>query len=257
MDISPQARTREERLETAQRIFERVMQLHGDDVLAAGLYGSMARGDDGPFSDIEMMVVLKRAGVDESAEWTAGPWKAEVNFRSRRVVLEGASELEGEWAMVQGEYVNVLPLHDPTRFFSKLRKRVFDHNNEAMRVCMREVIVGDMYELAGKWRNQQAANRFDFMPAIAFKLAQFGAWLMGLSHRRLYTTSAAMLAESLALPDRPAGYDTLCHAVMRGELSDAKQVITLCEGCWAGVVAWAEAKGIALVTDPLNLTEGE
>jgi kanamycin nucleotidyltransferase len=257
MDISPRARTREERLETAGRIFERVMQLHGDDVLAAGLYGSMARGDDGPFSDMEMMVVLKRAGVDESAEWTAGDWKAEVNFRSRRVVLESASELEGEWAMVQGEYVNVLPLYDHTRFFSKLHKRVFAHSDDDMRDVMREVIIGDMYELVGKWRNQHATGVFDYLPAIAFKLAQFGAWVIGLANRRLYTTSGVMFAESLALPDRPQGYDALCEAVMRGELSDASQVIALCEACWAGVVAWAESKRIELVTDPLNLTEGD
>ncbi len=254
MNISPQPRTREERLATAQRIFERVMQLHGDDILAVGLYGSMARGDDGPFSDVEMMCVLRSAGVNDNAEWSAGNWKAEVNFRSREVVWNRAGELDEEWSVSHGKYMDMLPLHDPESFFPQLRERVFAHSAEAIHDCMREVIIGDMCELGGKWRNQQAAGVFDYVPAIAFKLAEQGAWVIGLANRHLYTTGAAMRVESMALPDRPAGYDALCMAVMRGELSDAQQVINLCEACWAGVVAWAQAKGIGLLTDPFHLT---
>lgn len=229
------------------------MQLHGDDVLAVGLYGSMARGSDGPFSDVEMMVVLRSAGVYDNAEWCAGDWKAEVNFRSHDVALERASELDGEWSVSHGKFIDMQPLHDPQNFFAQLRERVFAHSDEAVREVVREVIIGDMYELVGKWRNQQAANDFEYVPAIAFKLAEQCAWVIGLANRHLYTTGATMRAESLALPDRPAGYNALCNAVMRGELSDAQRVIALCEGCWAGVVAWADAKGIELVTDPLNL----
>lgn len=253
MNISPQPRTREERIATAQRIFDHVMQLHGDDVLAAGLYGSMARGSDGPYSDVEMMVVLKRAGVNENAEWCAGDWKTEVNFRSRDVVLNRAAELDGEWSVSHGKYIDMQPLHDPQNIFPQLRQRVFAHSEADFNEVMREVIIGDMYELVGKWRNQHTANVFDYTPAIAFKLAEQCAWVIGLANRHLYTTGATMRTESMTLPDRPAGYDALCNAVMRGELSDAQQVIALCEACWAGVVAWADAKQLELVTDPLNL----
>jgi len=110
-----------------------------------------------------------------------------------------------------------------------------------------------MYELVGKWRNQQAARVFDCVPAIAFKFVEECAWVIGLANRHLYTTGSLMHAESIALPDQPAGYDALCRAIMRGELSDAQQVIAMCEACWAGVVTWAQAKGITLITDPLNL----
>lgn len=238
---------------TVQHLFARVMQLHGNDVLAVGLYGSLARGNDGPFSDVEILCVLRRAGVNDNAEWCAGNWKAEVNFRSRDVVLNRAAELDGEWSVSHGKYIDMQPLHDPENFLVQLRKHAFVHSDEAMREIMGEVIVGDMYELVGKWRNQLAANTFDYVPAIAFKFAEQCAWVIGLANRHLYTTGATMRAESMALPDRPAGYDALCNAVMRGELSDAQQVIALCEACWAGVVAWATTKGIALVTDPLNL----
>jgi kanamycin nucleotidyltransferase len=237
----------------AQRIFERVMQLHGDDVLAIGLYGSMARNTDGPFSDVEMLCVLRSAGVDENAEWSAGNWKAEVNFRSHDVVWDRAGELDGEWSVSHGKYIDMQPLRDCESFLVQLKARVFAHTDEDFHECMREVIIGDMYELVGKWRNQQAARVFHYVPAIAFKLAEQCAWVIGLANRHLYTTGSLMYAESLALPDRPAGYDTLCNTMMRGELSDAQQVIEMCEACWAGVVAWAQAKGIELVTDPLNL----
>ena len=238
---------------TAQRIFERVMEMHGDDVLAVGLYGSMARNTDGPFSDVEVLCVLRSAGVDDNAEWSAGGWKAEVNFRGRDVVWDRAGELDGEWSVSHGKYIDMQPLHDPENVFEQLKARVFAHADNEFKECMREVIVGDMYELVGKWRNQQAANRFEYVPAMAFKLAEECAWVIGLANRHLYTTGAAMFVESLAQPDRPAGYDALCNVVMRGELSNVQQVIEMCEACWAGVVAWAESKNIELVTDPLQL----
>ncbi len=254
MNIAPRARTHEERLMTAQRIYQRVMEIHGDDVLAVGLYGSMARGTDGPFSDVEMLCVLRSAGVDDNAEWSAGEWKAEVNFRSCELVLDRAGELDGEWSVSHGKYIDMRLLHDPDNFLAQLKARVFAHADDEVRACMGEVIIGDMYELVGKWRNQQAENRFEYAPAIAFKLVEQCAWVIGLANRHLYSTGARMWTESLALPDQPAGYEALCEAAMRGDLSDAQRVIALCEACWAGVVAWAEAKGIALATDPLNLT---
>ena len=40
-------------------IKDRLLHLHGDDILAIGLYGSIAQGMDGPYSDIELRVVTK------------------------------------------------------------------------------------------------------------------------------------------------------------------------------------------------------
>ena len=64
MSTGPQPRSRAERLALAQEIFERVLALQGDRLLAVGLYGSTARGTDGPYSDLEMLCVLNTVDED-------------------------------------------------------------------------------------------------------------------------------------------------------------------------------------------------
>ena len=45
---------RSRRLELARHIVDQIQDHYGDHVLAIGVYGSLARGTDGPYSDIEM-----------------------------------------------------------------------------------------------------------------------------------------------------------------------------------------------------------
>lgn len=58
--------SREERLELAHTIRDRLVDALGDDVLLVGLYGSTARGTDTPWSDLEMLVVTREGAGLES-----------------------------------------------------------------------------------------------------------------------------------------------------------------------------------------------
>lgn len=50
--------SRSERLQTCHEIAARLHEVYRDKILAIGIYGSVAKGTDGPFSDIEMFCVL-------------------------------------------------------------------------------------------------------------------------------------------------------------------------------------------------------
>jgi kanamycin nucleotidyltransferase len=236
----------------AQRVMQRAFALYGQDVLAVGVYGSTARGDDGPYSDLEMMVIV-REGDGHTHEWTTGPWKAEVNIRTLADALESAAYMDDDWPLAQGEFVHVLPLYDSAGVFPRLRQRVFDHSDDAFGALMYGVIVGDILELVGKWRNMQVRGAFTGLPALVVKLAQHTAWLIGIANHRLYSTSANMFAEALEMANRPAGFDALCKRVMEGDLRAPEQLIELSETLWHGIAAWAEEQRIELVTDPLEL----
>lgn len=64
-----------ERLQTCHDIAARLNEVYRDKILAIGVYGSVAKGTDGPFSDIEMFCVLSESNgpVEFSHEWSAGP----------------------------------------------------------------------------------------------------------------------------------------------------------------------------------------
>lgn len=246
MSGGPQPMTRRERLALAREIADRARASRSEDVLAVGLYGSTARGADGPYSDIEILCVLGTSGEDYSHEWTTGPWKAEVEFVSRETLLTRAAEVNVEWPLTHGAHLYVRPFHDPDGFFPHLRQVVLGQPGEKFAAAIRMLVVGDIYELVGKVRNARQFAHAASLPVLSVQIAIDGAFLIGLAHRRPYTSGTRMLEESLRLSGRPAGYDDLCRLVMDGTLGNSTQVVAACEAFWAGVERWSAARGIHL-----------
>lgn len=257
MPGGPQPMERTRRLALAREIAAQFQRHYGDQVLAIGVYGSLARGMDGPYSDVEMHCVLRGGGIERCFEWTAGPfdelragsWKAEVDVYSEDVLLRWASQVDGDWALTHRVCTDVWALYDPTGFFPRLRDVTLSQPDPVFEQVLHDVIVGELYELIGKIRNVRAAQYEACLAYLAVEFAEYGAFLVGLANRYLYTTSTRMFEESLVLPDRPAGYDGLCHMVMVGELADPAQIVEACETFWSGIERWAEEREIQIEED--------
>ncbi len=245
MHSGPQPCSREQRRALAREIAARIRAARGKDLLALGMYGSVARGEDQPYSDLEMLAVLTTSGEDSTYEWTPGPWKAEVNFKSRDVVLAQAAEVDELWPLTHGAFVFIEPLHDPEGLFPELRAVALGQPEAKFRAALRSLIVGDLYELVGKVRNAEHTRFWAALPFLAVQIAFYGAMLLGLAHRHLYTRGERMFAESLELGDPPQGYRALAERVIAGRLDDPHRLTTLVEQFWEGVEAWAASRGLA------------
>ena len=244
MSGGPQAISRNHRIALANQIVDRVLTLKQKNILAIGLYGSMARGTDEPYSDIEMLCALRNTGEEYSYEWSYGPGKVEVNFCSQDVLMQMAAEVDVDWPLTHGAYCHVLPLYDPDLFFVKLRDVTSSQPQEAFITTIRGVIVGELYERIGKLRNAQHTGHTAYLPKLAIDLATYGAYLIGLANRHLYTTGARVLEESFALPRRPSGYDALCRMAMKGTLDAPDRIAEISEAFWVGVEEWAADRDI-------------
>ena len=243
----PQPMDHHQRLDLAERIAARLSARYGPSVKAIGLYGSLARNQDGLYSDSEMFCVLKGSGERHNYEWCAGPWKAEVNVRGEEDLRQEAAQLDGEWSLTHGAFVHILPLMDSEHSFDGLRELVMHHAPENFRVIIEEELVFEIYELIGKIRNAFIQKNTQALPTLAVLLAQQTAYILGLEHCYLYRTASSVLEEAVTLPDLPDGFQTLAHLVMTGELSDASMVASACETLWSGLVWWAEKRGYTLV----------
>lgn len=248
MPGGPQPHSHAERLARAEEIAACVQRHYGDQVLALGLYGSTARGTDGPYSDIEIFCVLTGPGQRQSHEWSAGAWKAEVNAFSADVLLKEAGELNENWSLTHGAFTQVRSFSDPQGFFPRLKETVFAHSAEEFRQAVGSLIVGEIYERIGKIRNACSGKKWSSVPGHAVDLAREVAYLLGLANCWLYSSASEVLDEALCLPDRPAGFDRLCALVMRGDLSAGPDVCAAANALWDGVEAWAKQHEIETET---------
>lgn len=236
-----------QRLKLAQKIAGRLTARYNSSLKAIGLYGSVARNQDGPYSDIEIFCVLKGSGETQNYEWCAGPWKAEVNVRGEEALRQEAAQLDGRWALTHGAFVNVLPLMDPEHYFDELRQLVMRHSPEDFRPLIEEELIGEVYELVGKIRNAFVQQNYQALLTLAVFLAQCTAYILGLAHRYLYQTASSILDEAVQLPHVPEGFVVLAHLVMAGDLSDCARVASACDDLWSGLVRWADERGYTLV----------
>lgn len=246
MQAGPRPQPREVRWEIAHEIAERVRVTRGDGLLAIGVYGSLARGTDAPYSDVEMLCVLRDDAPHVSYEWSVGPWKAEVGILSRAAIIRDAGALDFDWSLTQGAYLDQHPLHDPEDFLPTLRGHVFGHSDTQFDQELRATLIGELYEVVAKVRNALETGHLDHLPLLVAKTVTVATFAIGLANRHCYTGAAVMLREALELGDRPDGYDDVCRLVMRGDLTDPRRILRLCDALWAGVELWASGKGIRL-----------
>jgi len=230
-----------ERLQTCHEIAKRLHDVYGEKIQAIGVYGSVSRGTDGPYSDIEMFCVLREPSeaIEFSYEWSAGPWKAEVDICSADILLKNASTVEGRWPLTHGPYFSTLSLYDPGDFFPTLKKAAESPARSDFSRAISEVLIGEMYEFVGKLRNVSVNGPHTYLPYLATQFAQYGAMLIGLHNRKLFSTGAMVLPEALELPNRPVGFDNVAKLVMSGELAEPSKIVSACEDFWNGLVGWA------------------
>lgn len=232
----------DERLALARAIGERARVRF--DALAVGIYGSLARGEDGPYSDIEMFVVVP-GEVDETFEWLHAGWKIEVDVRGRDLLSRDAATVSEDWSITQGSYLDVMPLHDPGGVFAELAAIVRGIPAAELDLALERIIVGDLWEMIGKLRNARSRGQ---PPPAGFLtyILELGYWMIGIANRRTYPSAARAWSDALALPDRMAGYEELCRLASTGDTGDAARVFEACDAFWDGVAAWAVARGLRI-----------
>jgi Nucleotidyltransferase domain len=196
----------DERVRLAGELTGRLLDRHGPAaIVAVGVHGSVARGDDGEESDLDLAVV------------TAGPEVAvpDRSLRHRGTVvdlgaipadayLEEASQIGPAWPLAADQYVNHLAVHDPGGFFHKLK-----HVHEAA------------VEEAGPEVFAAAAG-FDLVRLLSWEATARAAELAGdVTTTLVAVKEAAVLAALVVGLHTRTAYRNLGHALHATAVSEA------------------------------------
>ncbi|MCD8510189.1 MAG: KNTase domain-containing protein [Bacillus sp. (in: Bacteria)] len=240
----PAATSRQEKLDLAKEIVTRLQEKFGDTILAIGIYGSLAQGTDGPFSDLEMHVVTKNGSKLPAYEFILGEFKVELTTVEKGEFFTKAKELDDSWAIKAGAYIKVIPLYDPHGIFTEVKELPLQISQDAIRDIMREFMIWEPYETMGKLRNNYRLENFDYIPLAAKDLVWQTTKLVGLANKNYFSTRARTLEEALIMSSKPSGYEELVRLVMAGRLDDKKLVYECCEKLWSGLNEWFDEIGI-------------
>ncbi len=118
-----------QRLSIASEIAEHMKHRFHPDLLAIGLYGSLAREQDGLYSDIEIFGVLQTDHYTQRYEWCTAEWKEEVDLYGQQTLRDLAERVDERWPLTHGAFQTVLPLDDPEHFLQNCAPSSRNANN--------------------------------------------------------------------------------------------------------------------------------
>jgi kanamycin nucleotidyltransferase len=176
----------------AEAILRRLLAAYGDRVQAIALYGSCATGQDGPYSDIELWVMLDddlAASEARTVTWVWGAGKAEVNLVGAAELLAEAARIDARWALTHGRFVHAVMLYEraPGQV-DEIRRRALALPAERLRRVIAEAVAGELYEGLGRMRNVVAMGRTGEGSRRFLQLVETAAWNQKIA-RQSATTS--------------------------------------------------------------------
>jgi hypothetical protein len=248
--------THEERLELARELTGALLHRHGQEaIVAVGVHGPVARGDDGEDADLNLAVI------------TAGP-EVEVPdryLRHRGVVvdlaaitadayLEEAGHIGPAWPLAADQYVSHLALHDPGEYFHKLRHVHEAAVEQSPPEAFRAAAGYDLVQLLSwepRAREAELAGDLAMAGLAVREAAVLAALVVGLHTRTAYRDLAhavrATAATEAAGPAFPAAYRRLLDPTV----APAGQVLALGR-VLAALLELAEREGIPFEADGLD-----
>lgn len=150
--------TRDEKLQLVETITRGLIDRHGSDgIVAVGVHGSVARGDDDEHSDLDVAVVTAGPEVDApSRALRLGATVVDVGCIPQAAYLEEAGHIGPAWPVASDQYVSMHAVHDPTGFFTRLRAA----HEEAVKTTPDEVFLEAAgYDLVQGFSQEAKARR--------------------------------------------------------------------------------------------------
>ena len=223
----------DERLRLAADLTERRLQRHKAAMVAVGAHGSVARGDDGEGSDLDLAVVTAGPEVevpDRSLYLREGGIVVDLGAITAEAYLEEAGHIGPAWPLAADQYVNHLAIHDPGGFFHKLR-----HVHEAaVEETGPEVFAAaagfDLVQLLSwdaKARAAELAADLATVQVAVKEAAVLAALVVGLHTRTAYRDTAHALHATAATAAAGPGFAEAYRRLLDPTADPAVQVLAL------------------------------
>jgi predicted nucleotidyltransferase len=221
----------DERLRLAADLTERLIGRHGAAIVAVGVHGAVARGDDGQESDLDLAVV------------TVGP-EAEVPDRYLRhrdtvvdlgtiaadAYLEEAGHIGPAWPLASDQYVNHLAVHDPGGFFHKLshvHQAAVEESPPAVFKAAAGVDLVQLLSWDAKARAAELAGDLATTQLAVKEAAVLAALAVGLHTRTAYRNLGHALAATAATEAAGPGFAEAFRRLLDPTVEPSLQVLAL------------------------------
>ena len=141
-----------QRVDACREVSSRLLQRYPDDIIGMAVFGSVARGDDLEHSDIDFHVLVKEGSRLSTHFFVLNECFFIIVVKTEKDWREDLLEPESGLCLTAGALMNVLPIHDHSGAFSRLKTMAKALPHEAWKTAVRDGIAG-IFEDLGRVRN--------------------------------------------------------------------------------------------------------
>jgi len=239
-----QAHTHAERAHIARQLIPLLQQKFGATLLAIAAQGSFARGDDGPYSDLELIAFVQNSPADGSRGYGKiyQGMLIEVVWKTPEHYLRDVQKPSEDWYLAGSD--QLLPLYGAP-FIQQLEARkqqvAFAKFLDIARHHWHKV-----QESTAKVLNALHRNKRQHLPLLLFDMYRHMAISLALLNQQPYTTFATILEEAIQLEWTPEGFIALSNKIVKNPFQDMEELQLLVEQVFTGLEQQFEQLGVRL-----------
>jgi len=239
--------TRAERLAIAAALVPRIRARFGDRLLALATCASVARGTDGPYSDLELQAIVKEGPSGGNGILHDG-MLVEIEWTTEAEYVATCREVTADWYLAGSSRLE--PLLN-SRLISSLNSMAAE-NLESKCLAQARLQWFEVQESTAKVLNAIEASDRDALGLVAWDMTRHVLIALALLNAKSYTTFAQMFAEARALPKRPPALAELLDAMRDGTHREPERFREAVVSVYEQMEALYDSCGVPLGTEGID-----
>jgi len=240
----------------ALRLAQSLSERYGEELLLCGLYGSAMRGDDTPWSDLELFCVVEDLCTLQTRSFLYHGIHVTVTVKWKSELERLLTEPSRKWPVLMGILSVLEPLAGDGDWVPKLLEQGESAPPERFRDLLVKILPDLVFESYGRIRSCAARGNADDLPAAVAEFLLEMNLVLCLVNRRWVTHDYSRgVADAAAFPLLPQGYAQAAPALWRAQ--KVETAAPLAEALFHAYLALLDDQGLLPrdFTDPSELDE--
>jgi hypothetical protein len=242
--------THEERLRIARLISDHAVRKYGDGVRAVYVCGSTSKKLDRPFSDLELIVIVRDRVEIPMKYYLYRGLIIQIEYLKSSKILEGAERVTDNWPWEADQYRNRIALYERHRWFRKLDDAVAKNDKTGSVEAIRKSFMM-MTESMAVLKNAILTNDTVGILSRGRMLAEDAARIVLILNRRYVTTTSWLWNIVFDLRTKPKAFKELVEKMSGFVPATREEVVSSSERMYKEMGDLVTHSGVKIERDHL------
>ncbi len=250
----PRKKTHEERLELAQEILVKLQSKYSKELLAVAIFGSISRGEDRDFSDVDMIAIVQGEKIADDYNAIVNGLKYAIDIFSQDVVLSKITSINIRWPLLVGKFVTALPIYDKGNVFFSFKATFDEVVTRNFDPYVKQLFVEQIYEECNKFINTAYYGTTEQVYYNAYHLFTKMVSFLGLINKTFYTSAISLPVKAMSLPINFSSFQVLGKSITTKTQQEADELRIIVQNMLNEVIDYLKSRNIEFEEQGVFLT---